>query len=88
MGFKKWLGGDKPVTQFSFNLLIIYLTCFFCVYTIAQMILGNYLTNKEIEQMRKNAKVTREIREDQNEIIRNISDEVDRLRVKIKECQK
>ncbi len=85
MGFKKWLGGDKPVTQFSFNLLIIYLTCFFCVYTIAQMIMGNYLNNKEIKHASLIAE--REL-ESTIKIYKGIYEEIDRLKVKVKECQK
>ena len=46
MGFKKWLGGDKPVTQYEFNLIhigyVVMLAIFIFVYS--------YLESKDREQ--------------------------------------
>ena len=85
MGFKEWLGGDKPVSQFAFNLLIIYITCFYCTFTILEMIQGVYLTNKKIKH--DDLMAEREL-ERTTRIYKGIYEEINRLKVKVKECKK
>ncbi len=45
MGFKKWLGGDKPVTQYEYNLLLLG----FSVLMLFSILTDNYNSKKDRE---------------------------------------
>ena len=64
MGFKKWLGGDKPVTQYEFNLIhigyVVMLAIFIFVYTFTQiknrreLKLSYKLDREQVEKLHQN----------------------------------
>ncbi len=91
MGFKKWLGGDKPVSKFEFYI-IIYTALIVCIFLLVQWDNSNQknarLTEEQrerrhqenMEEMRKEYKLDREIREDQHKFNIRIQKEINTLK--------
>ena len=75
MGLKKWLGGDKPVTQLELNSLIFLLTLAFLIVSTT----NGYLDRKQID---RSSKIDREIREDQHKFNMRIQKEINDLKIK------
>ncbi len=87
MGFKEWLGGDKPVTQKELSYIIILYTLAFLVVNLT----GDYLERKQLREIgrldREQIKLDREQAEKlhQNELRRY--KEIAKINKRIREDQ-